>query len=434
MEASSSSLAASEGLIRTLISRGWCLGDLEKVKALIVVQWALHGEACTVDSVESELANMDLREIGGKSLPDPSVLRKSSHVQGPKVLQISSTRDISRSSIADNSGNSNNGRLLRLTLTDGHSEITAIEYSHIPSISDDVIPGTKVRLENKAAVRGGIVCLNPKVITVLGGVVQSLYEEWQMNQKYSGFSRSSLRISKESDNGGPPPFEKLQIGALSRQQPQGRSSQYSGSTSKRSGPTVLAKDGSSESRLHNFDSKAGGVDNNVKSASSTERTEEKPSSSEARPKEVVESVPIQNQAAAQKLLQRMNQPNRDDRHSRGQRHRGKGKEEDTPVFTLDEWERRKAGGKPLMRAELPNVNQDEDLAWQLQNQFDLEDLPVSILTCCCVNFTTTIIILLLILGFILSLLLLIYAYISSKTFIILYSYYYWYHSINFLNG
>ncbi|CAL5360644.1 hypothetical protein CsSME_00051188 [Camellia sinensis var. sinensis] len=376
MEASSSSLAASEGLIRTLISRGWCFGDLEKVKALIVVQWALYGEACTVDSVEAELANMDLREIGGKSLPDPSVLRKASHFQGPKVLQISSTRDISRSSIADNSGNSNNQRLLRLTLTDGHSEITAIEYFHIPSISDDVIPGTKVRLENKAAVRGGIVCLNPRVITVLGGVVQSLYEEWQMNQKYSGFSRSSLRISKESDNGGPPPFEKLQIGALSRQRPQGRSSQYSGSTSKSSKPTVLAKDGSSESRLHNFDSKAGGVDNNVKSASSTERTEEKPGSSEERPKEVVESVPIQNQAAAQKLLQRMNQPNRDDRHSRGQRHRGKGKEEDTPVFTLDEWERRKAGGNPLMRAELPNVNQDEDLAWQLQSQFDLEDLPM----------------------------------------------------------
>ncbi|GMQ06717.1 hypothetical protein CsSME_00051188 [Camellia sinensis var. sinensis] len=169
----------------------------------------------------------------------------------------------------------------------------------------------KVRLENKAAVRGGIVCLNPRVITVLGGVVQSLYEEWQMNQKYSGFSRSSLRISKESDNGGPPPFEKLQIGALSRQRPQGRSSRgglffnqeigfkelelmtftsvqkYSGSTSKSSKPTVLAKDGSSESRLHNFDSKAGGVDNNVKSASSTERTEEKPGSSEERPKEGV---------------------------------------------------------------------------------------------------------------------------------------------------
>lgn len=64
-------------------------------------------------------------------------------------------------------------------------------------------------------MHNGIICLNPQVITVLGGVVKSLYEEWQMNQKYSGFSRSSLRVSQESDSGGPPSFEKLQIGASS---------------------------------------------------------------------------------------------------------------------------------------------------------------------------------------------------------------------------
>lgn len=70
-------------------------------------------------------------------------------------------------------------------------------------------------MENKAPIRYGILCLNPKVVTVIGGVVQSLHEEWQMNQKYSGFSRSSLRLSQESDAGGPPPFEKLQIEAPS---------------------------------------------------------------------------------------------------------------------------------------------------------------------------------------------------------------------------
>lgn len=72
-------------------------------------------------------------------------------------------------------------------------------------------------MEDKAVIRNGIVCLNPKVLTLLGGLVQPLYEEWQMNQKYSGFSRSSLRLSQESDTGGPPPFEKLQIEASSHQ-------------------------------------------------------------------------------------------------------------------------------------------------------------------------------------------------------------------------
>lgn len=88
----------------------------------------------------------------------------------------------------------------------------------------------QVRLEDKAVIRSGIVCLNPKVLTLLGGLVQPLYEEWQMNQKYSGFSRSSLRLSQESDTGGPPPFEKLKIEASSHRLVQrGR---YSGQLAK----------------------------------------------------------------------------------------------------------------------------------------------------------------------------------------------------------
>lgn len=58
--------------------------------------------------------------------------------------QISSVRDILKSSVDDISRNSGGRRLLRLCLTDGHSEITAIEYSHVPSIPDNVVPGSKV--------------------------------------------------------------------------------------------------------------------------------------------------------------------------------------------------------------------------------------------------------------------------------------------------
>jgi len=75
----------------------------------------------------------------------------------------------------------------------------------------------QIRLENKVPVHSGIACLNPKALTVLGGVVQSLYEEWQMNQKYSGFSRSSIRKLEDRDSGGPPPFVKLQVGSTTGQ-------------------------------------------------------------------------------------------------------------------------------------------------------------------------------------------------------------------------
>lgn len=86
---------------------------------------------------------------------------------------------------------------------------------------------------------------------------------------------------------------------------------------------------------------------------------------------VAEYIPIQNQAAAQKLLQKMNAPNKNERY-RGSRYKGKGAQEEKQVFTLEEWERRKAGGIPTAREEPLDITHDEYLARQLQNQFNLE--------------------------------------------------------------
>lgn len=74
----------------------------------------------------------------------------------------------------------------------------------------------QVKLQNKADMRSGILCLNKKVITVLGGVVQSLYEEWQLKRKYMNVSRYKLRPSQENASSYPPPFEKLQVRTLGR--------------------------------------------------------------------------------------------------------------------------------------------------------------------------------------------------------------------------
>lgn len=82
------SSGASDAAIETLRSRGWCFGDLEQVKAMIMIHSALADDTRTVvNSVESELTNMDLKSISAKSLPDPNTLRKSSHLLGPQVLQ-----------------------------------------------------------------------------------------------------------------------------------------------------------------------------------------------------------------------------------------------------------------------------------------------------------------------------------------------------------
>ncbi|KAL0358384.1 UNVERIFIED_CONTAM: Tudor domain-containing protein 3 [Sesamum angustifolium] len=210
---SSSSSSSEDLLLRALIDRGWHFKDTDRIRGLIKDQLSLPNSVCTVNSVESELLNMDLRSIGGKCLPEPSVLRKTSHLQGPMVLQVCSSRDISRSCLDGASGSSGNRRLLRLELTDGHSRITVVEYPHVPSIPEDVIPGTKVQLRNKAYIRSGILCLNEKVIAILGGVVQSLYEEWKLKRKYLDVSRHTLGLSQENASSCPPPFEKLEIRA-----------------------------------------------------------------------------------------------------------------------------------------------------------------------------------------------------------------------------
>ncbi|TQD95630.1 hypothetical protein C1H46_018778 [Malus baccata] len=56
---------------------------------MILIHSALSNDTRTVvDSVELELTNMDLKSISSRSLPDPHTLRKSSHLIGPKVLQV----------------------------------------------------------------------------------------------------------------------------------------------------------------------------------------------------------------------------------------------------------------------------------------------------------------------------------------------------------
>ncbi|KAJ8750444.1 hypothetical protein K2173_015583 [Erythroxylum novogranatense] len=359
--------APTTAVVETLRARGWFLGDINQVNALIFLHWALSNDdgntVALADSVESELLNMELKSIGSKSLPDPVLLRKTSHLQGPIILQVSAVKDISVSSMEGFSDSNNKRRLLKLSLTDGHSEITAIEYSHLPSIPSDIVPGSKVRLENKVPIHSGILCLKPKAITLIGGVVQTLYQEWQMNQKCSGLSRSSVMLSLENGSGGPPPFEKLQIGTSSKQK---KLSDFTGSTA--AGPAAKI-----EFRPVDKHEKADGIGDKTKTDSHAECAKEQPSTSEARPREVAEAAPVQNQAAAQKLLQKMTQPNQGGQQYRGRKHRGKDKLEEHQYLTLVEWENAKAGAKAHIEDELADTIWDEDLAWQLQNDLDIED-------------------------------------------------------------
>uniref|UniRef100_A0A0E0FH35 RecQ mediated genome instability protein 1 OB-fold domain-containing protein n=1 Tax=Oryza nivara TaxID=4536 RepID=A0A0E0FH35_ORYNI len=311
----SSASPHQERFLQSLSARGWCFRDPSNE----IIQELLHASPSpSPEAVETELVDVDLRLFGGKSLPDRAAAaatgRRLSYLHGPIVLQVVSVRDIYRSIIDASFKNPQQHRLLRFVLTDGISEAVAIEFFPIPFIIEDIAPGTKICLENKIPIHNGILCLSAKNISIMGGVVQSLYEEWQMNQKFSGLSRPSLRLSQNDDGVGPPPFEKLDV-------------------------------------------------------------EARPSrTSRSQTNSVSEAIPVQNQAAAQKLLQKMTQAAPEDRYGRGHRFKGKGRQEDTPVFTLDEWEKRKSAGlKSTAQSYIDDTSRDEELARQLQEQLDLED-------------------------------------------------------------
>ncbi|CAH8286144.1 unnamed protein product [Eruca vesicaria subsp. sativa] len=393
MEGTSSSSAAGNthtAVINTLTNRGWCFKEADYLNPLVTQISSSIGATnqtpAIVDSVEAELLNMDIRLIGGKSLPDATELRRCSHLQGPKVLQISSVRDVTKSSAEEFLGSSTGKRVLKLVLTDGKIEISALEYSHIPSLNNDVVPGTKVRLENKAVVRDGLVCLTPKEVTVLGGRVESLFEEWQMKRKYASLSRSTGRQSQEGkDRDGPPPFEELQIRKGSHHRDSYKT------TSRTIEPTAAERaakqTGGEKGETSEVAGNKIGADKNLQRSSADSdpkisvkvENQEKPSSSDTRPKQAVEAVPLQNQAAAQVLLEKMRHSGSNERQYRGRRGRGRGRgrgreEDDSAVFTLEEWEKRNTSGGAAATANHPSdTTRDEDLAWQLQNQFDLED-------------------------------------------------------------
>lgn len=360
-----SASSAENRLLQSLAERGWRFRDPtdEAIQALLLASPTPSPEA-----VESELVSMDLRMFGGKCLPDRTAAggtsKRLSYLHGPVVLQIVSLRDIYHSSIDASFKNPQQRRLLRFGLTDGICEAVAIEFSPIPFITEEIAPGTKIRLENKVPINNGILCLSAKNVTVTGGVVQSLYEEWQMNQKYSGLSRPSLRLSPSDDGVGPPPFEKLDIEARPCREtkvqayPARKLAVTHDHGPINSGGKPMNEDSNDENR------------DNIES-----KVESKQITQDSRPKEVSEAVPVQNQAAAQKLLQKMSQAVPEDRRGRGHRFKGKGKEEDAQVFTLDEWEKRKAiGSKPAAESYVHDTSRDEELARQLQEQLDLEDL------------------------------------------------------------
>ncbi|CDS41927.1 Ubiquitin associated translation elongation factor EF1B [Echinococcus multilocularis] len=150
------------------------------------------------------LLNTDMKEYGVGWIE--SKRGKDSLDADGRVLQIARVRNIAISEAEEDTqtglGNTGSGpRLLRLTLTDGKSNISALDVDNSPKLSIETPPGTKIRLSGRVQIRIGFLILRRNNFEVLQGSVSLLCREWLLTRDAKG-ARRSHRTGPDA----PPPF------------------------------------------------------------------------------------------------------------------------------------------------------------------------------------------------------------------------------------
>ncbi|XP_058459762.1 tudor domain-containing protein 3 isoform X2 [Malaya genurostris] len=185
-------------LLEQLRNQGWHLfpAGLERLS---------EESTGTIDAKQAiKLAlDIDLREIGGGALASITARgNKADAIDANIVVQILKVRNISAPKANEESKVA--PRLLKLTVTDGQTQYSALEGEHVPSVSLDTPPGTKIFLKNgPIKISQGLLILNANNVSVLGGRVSALVEKWELGRamaKYAKGGRNHLSAS------GPPPW------------------------------------------------------------------------------------------------------------------------------------------------------------------------------------------------------------------------------------
>ncbi|MBN3276040.1 TDRD3 protein, partial [Polyodon spathula] len=180
-------------LTTALSKEGWCLSD-EGI------------ETCTksVDNVPFNdivriALNSDLRSIGKTFLPSEINSGRVEKLEGPCILQIQKIRNVSAPK--DNEESQGAPRMLRLQMTDGHTNCLGVEFKHLSKISLNTPPGTKVKLLSTVQIKNGFLLLDDTRIIVLGGEVDHMIDKWELQRSLAKHNRSNIGAE-----GGPPPF------------------------------------------------------------------------------------------------------------------------------------------------------------------------------------------------------------------------------------
>ncbi|KAH7280468.1 hypothetical protein KP509_37G069000 [Ceratopteris richardii] len=275
--------------------------------------------------------------------------------------------------------------------------ISVIEYHPMPAFSVNIAPGTKVKLENSVSIHSGFLLGDANSFKILGGHVSALYESWEMECKYSGLARmATAKAARIEDDSGPPPFRGLHATRKGNHSSEKKAQAFSKDAND------LVKKESVERRSSEALIKSGSQiihQSSIASSSNQAATSSDPKESgtvnikdgdirkdaiEAAMALGVDMAPLQNRAAAQRLLERRTDSNT--RTERGRsRGRGRGRRgarhDEEATLTLDEWEAKKAlslGTKAAVvyQGDMDTCN-DEVLAQQLHYQLNMDNSKTS---------------------------------------------------------
>lgn len=336
----------------------------------------------------------DIRKRGVSRLPAEIRSVSALTIDGPLICQISEILDISRPLKVPGSSSV---PVHTCQLSDGSTTVTAVElHANVKQFSPSTPPGTKVRLRG-ARVRCGVLLADDATFEVLGGKVQHLVDAWEAQAKYGGL----VRVSRRSIANMGPAFSLFDPTRNPKGSRQVRES--------RDARPALQQLPGHYGAMHDGDARVPPVDTQGQAAmrEGARQSEVAPSSSGAGPEvsgernsanvvgsraseagvqaaESVKNAELVRQKLQKKFRGEVTDlVQRTDSHGRGRGRRkgGRGRrggftESDGPaMMTLDAWE---TSQRAPSGAAVQGVScSDEELARQLQEQFDLEERAAS---------------------------------------------------------
>ncbi|KAH9593341.1 RecQ mediated genome instability protein [Trypanosoma melophagium] len=177
-------------------------------------------ENVNVESVYQRALNENLKDITDVgTIPYGLPSQINAVLSTPLVLQVNSSRDATQPlrPCADTTEEemtfgaalqkNTNTRLLYLVLSDGHTEIPAIELSTLRVFRGLPIPGEKLLIKEGAEVKNGAIIMTDDCVVPLGGEVQQLKREFLAIR-----NRSEIPYQTSTGLEAAPRFQPLRFG------------------------------------------------------------------------------------------------------------------------------------------------------------------------------------------------------------------------------